>query len=1785
MQSTVNKYLNFHTIVIFCCILALAVSAAWSEENYTFERFWPTIQQPWYFDSPQDVAVDDQGFVYLTDIKKHLVQKFTSDGKFVSSWGKLGNGDGEFFQPSGIAADNNGFVYVADQSNNRIQKFSQNGKFVAKWGSKGETNGQFDKPSGIAADQLGFIYVTDLYNDRVQKFTKEGIFISTWGSSGSETGQFNEPSAIAVDNQGFIYVADEKNNRIQKFTDTGKFKGEWGNGNPVNFNGPKGVAADSQGFIYVADHFNNRIQKFTTDGNLLAEWGAKGFGNGEFKYPVGIAPDKHGYIYVADQGNKRIQKFLANGNFVAKWGSVGNEIGEFNDPSGMIIDNKNFIYVADQENHRIQKFTVEGNFVKEWGHLGSEDGAFDTPADVAWDSEGFIYVADSYNYRIQKFTEDGKFITKWTIDNYGTPSAVAVDNANGYSVYIADSNNNRIQKFTKSGELIDASWGGEFSYPHGIAVDSLGFVYITEFSSNRVQKFDADGNVVKVWGNTGEENGEFNIPTGITVDSSDNIYVSDNYNHRIQKFTSEGEFTTKSGENGSGAGQLSLPKGICINPNTGTVYVSDSGNNRIQAYRKQSEQLKAKAIIIAGGGPYPANELWDATQINANFAYISLSYRGFDKNNIYYLSSNTELDLDNNGEFDEVDEKATNANLEKAITKWAAEETSCLLLYLTDHGGNTSFRMSATETLSASQIDTWLDMLQAGRDIQVIVIYDACRSGSFVSELSGENRLVITSTDSDESAYFITQGSISFSSYFWTHIFNGEKVGQAYELAKKAMTEPIYLQSPQWQLYDDLNNEPKNYTSCIDNFVSSKSYAPEIENVSSDQTITQKTSAELAAYSVTSTNDISRVWAVIRPPDYVAETSDNPVNDLPSIDLRADGENNYTGIYDGFTQAGTYQITIYARDGVGNTSVPKLTTVNVGSPLKRRAIIVAGGSTDDALWKATEKNISLAYKSLTFQGYSENDIYLISPVKISDCSNCMYGLPDINVFHQAVEWAKTDTKDLLIYMIGKGDDGIFEISNSQNLSAEQLDEHFDDLEKKISGKIIFIYDAPKAGSFLPFFKSSAEKERILIASTAWNQQSYFLHNGIISFSNFFWRRVLNGANIWNAFLQAKNAMNFSCQIQTAQLDDNGNGVGNDSQDGMLSRTYTVGTGIMLADDSPVVSIAENSQAFTVTDQTANISVDDVTTTGTVEQVYAVVMPPCFTFWQQDQSDVSLINLSQNSSDDPYENQYDINIHGEYNVLVYAEDEIGNISMPATAKTLVNSDGILPDQYESDDTLKDANIILINDQDPKHTLLPGYDWRQMHNFHSAGDEDWVRFYAHKRDAAYTISITSAGEHCNAVIEIYNSSGHRIFQDANNMKTEKHADWNCPADGVYYIRIRQKDSDLYGEGTTYHLSLSIPAGTFSGFVMGSMIPASVRAILTTNGMGEAMTLPNGAFFMPHIAGDFAITVEALGYEPYEKSISVKELDTTNINIKLVPLPNYTPPPEKPVISSPNYGYTVISLTPELETEAFSDPLNGSHGATQWQISKNLDFSSLSFDLKSSSNLTSLALPELLLDANETYYWRVRFINNNSNESEWTGSYFITPDSGLTDDNSNGIPDIHEADDNTDLDGNGIDDILQDDIKSVNSVIGNVQIGIKALSNVKEIQSIKPLHPDSISNLNKPEKMPFGLIAFRLETADSETTEVTLTVYLSEPLPAGSRWYKYDVEHGWRDYSNLVTFSEKSLTITLKDGDYGDADGTENGIIVDPSGIAIIESSIPAPPKDSSGSGCFINTVLLK
>ena len=304
-----------------------------------------------------------------------------------------------------------------------------------------------------------------------------------------------------------------------------------------------------------------------------------------------------------------------------------------------------------------------------------------------------------------------------------------------------------------------------------------------------------------------------------------------------------------------------------------------------------------------------------------------------------------------------------------------------------------------------------------------------------------------------------------------------------------------------------------------------------------------------------------------------------------------------------------------------------------------------------------------------------------------------------------------------------------------------------------------------------------------------------------------------------------------------------------------------------------------------------------------------------------------------------------------------------------------------------------------------------------------------------------------------------------------------------------------------------------------------------------------------------------------------------------------PEINIPPFKPELVSPANDTDAVSMQPTLTVGEFNDSNDGdSLLATRWQISSAADFSSLILDITSETSLTTLEPFGLKPDTE--YFWRARFVDAAGAASVWSDSFsFTTVDQDPADADGNGIPDDQQVDDADNLLLADNPDLDAADLKTVQAAVGDIQMGLVGGDKVVSIDNLRAVDPADIDDdVNRPEEMPAGLFEFSI-TVENPGDTAMVTVYLSEAAAEDATWFKYSEKDGWEDYTEHVTFSDdrKSVTLELKDGGFGDADGVENGVILDPSGLAgaVAAADTDADTTSDSGSsgggggggGCFI------
>lgn len=190
-----------------------------------------------------------------------------------------------FYIPVNIVLDAAGNPYVLDSGNHRIQKFGPDGKYLATYGRQGQGPGEFYYPSWLAVDAKGFLYVSDPNNQRIQVLTPDGkdhktIKLLDTGAGDVFLGKqgdliMGQPRMRFMMNSGgdekpaalpkIVKVLDGDGKLLREFGEPRDFDDELldNAGNEVI------LTVDGAGQVYLVFPVQNRIDKYAADGRLL----------------------------------------------------------------------------------------------------------------------------------------------------------------------------------------------------------------------------------------------------------------------------------------------------------------------------------------------------------------------------------------------------------------------------------------------------------------------------------------------------------------------------------------------------------------------------------------------------------------------------------------------------------------------------------------------------------------------------------------------------------------------------------------------------------------------------------------------------------------------------------------------------------------------------------------------------------------------------------------------------------------------------------------------------------------------------------------------------------------------------------------------------------------------------------------------------------------------------------------------------------------------------------------------------------------------------------------------------------------------------------------------------------------------------------------------------------------------------------------------------------------------------------------------------------------------------
>ncbi len=334
-----------------------------------------------------------------------------------------------------------------------------------------------------------------------------------------------------------------------------------------------------------------------------------------------------------------------------------------------------------------------------------------------------------------------------------------------------------------------------------------------------------------------------------------------------------------------------------------------------------------------------------ALETMASYAYRTLQQRGFDNDEIYFLSHTPVIDINADAipDFGVVDAPVTLEEYRKnevaipesltpedvaAAFSWAREKgrlTHPLYVIFTGHGLPGRLRLDDFNSmLDVAVLNAMVTDYQEYTGNQVVMVIEACHSGTLVKELTYPDRVIITSTGENQ-AFYSDNGRGSFSRLFLSELYNNSSFYDAFKTVSEILPD---MKSPFDQQIPQIEDDGDGIANRLDGDVAAQLHlngdfralgdwvslklATEPHSLTADETLNLKV-------QVSYTESSLEVWALVLTPEYVQQRDSQGffLQPAPRVNLSSSDGITYEGNFTGVHYGGDYVVTFYAKDNNG----------------------------------------------------------------------------------------------------------------------------------------------------------------------------------------------------------------------------------------------------------------------------------------------------------------------------------------------------------------------------------------------------------------------------------------------------------------------------------------------------------------------------------------------------------------------------------------------------------------------------------------------------------------------------------------------------------------------------------------------------------------------------------------------------------------------------------------------------------------------------------------------------
>lgn len=260
---------------------------------------------PGQLDDPTCIATDLLGDIYVADDGSHFVHKFGPAGM-----PHLSFQDPSLQSPQSLAVDSGGAIYLTDASRGTVTIYLPSGIRLRSLRNRLRVNAE--NALDVAVDDDGRIYVFDSEIRRVFTYTPTFRLIREWQPASNVPNEKVRLATMTGAPDGSLYFVDPEDNRIFHFDGDGRFLSQIDAGAGGSSRKLSDEIAVSSQYVFAVDDNGHMLHVWSADGtpktdfDLAPELGE----NRRPAGPIAVSPRKE--LLVLDTPEGRVLRYRVN---------------------------------------------------------------------------------------------------------------------------------------------------------------------------------------------------------------------------------------------------------------------------------------------------------------------------------------------------------------------------------------------------------------------------------------------------------------------------------------------------------------------------------------------------------------------------------------------------------------------------------------------------------------------------------------------------------------------------------------------------------------------------------------------------------------------------------------------------------------------------------------------------------------------------------------------------------------------------------------------------------------------------------------------------------------------------------------------------------------------------------------------------------------------------------------------------------------------------------------------------------------------------------------------------------------------------------------------------------------------------------------------------------------------------------------------------------------------------------------------------------------------------------